>query len=59
MRVSPWLIYAGLIGALIVSLAYYRGFTSDVNAVGPYAIKLFELGQGRNPATGNFSNYPQ
>jgi len=59
MRASPALVYLGLVGILVIALAYYKGFVQDTNAFAPYAIQFFELGQGRNPTTGNFSNYPQ
>lgn len=50
--------YAAIISVAVILLVYYQGLTSDVNSVGPYVIKLAELAQGRNPDTGNFSNYP-
>jgi hypothetical protein len=59
MRANPWLIYLGLVSVLIISLAYYRGLTSDVNSVAPWVIKLFALGQGRDPNTFQFSSYPK
>jgi hypothetical protein len=54
---KPLYVYAGLVGILIILLVYYKGFVNDVNAAGPFALKFFALGQGRNPNTFNFSPY--
>lgn len=57
-KVNPFWIYMGLVSILVITLVYYQGLTSDVNAIGPFAIQGLGLLQGRNPNTYNFSNYP-
>jgi hypothetical protein len=56
-RYGFW-FYVFLLSLAVIAFVYYQGLTADVNAVGPFVIKAAELAQGRNPDTGNFSNYP-
>lgn len=54
---SFW-FYVFILSAMVIAFAYYAGLTADASVVGPFVISLAELAQGRNPATGEFSNYP-
>jgi hypothetical protein len=56
-KFSFW-FWAGLISLAVIAFVYYQGLTSDAQVILPYVIQLGELAQGRNPLTGNFSNYP-
>lgn len=56
-RFSFW-FYLALIGILVIAVVYYQGLTADVSAIGPYLVQFGSLAQGRNPYTGNFSQYP-
>jgi hypothetical protein len=56
-RFTFW-FYVALISILVIAFVYYQGLTSDVKAVAPYLVQLGSLAQGRNPYSGNFSQYP-
>jgi hypothetical protein len=51
------LFWAAILAGFTLALVYYKGLTTDANAVLPYTVQLAELFQGRNPQTGNFSPY--
>lgn len=58
MKSPGILFWIGFISVLVIIAVYYQGLVADTNALGPYAIQVLELAQGRNPSTGNFSSYP-
>ncbi len=56
-NVSFW-VYLFAISILVIAVVYYKGLSTDVAAVAPFAIQAGNLAQGRNPYTGSFSSYP-
>lgn len=51
--------YVFILIALFLVLAYYKGFTSDVNAGGGVVYNILLGLQGRNKSTGAIANYPK
>lgn len=47
-----------LLSALLIVVAYFVGASTDTNSLANGITKLVMAVTGRNPATGNFANYP-
>lgn len=56
--VDRFLFYMFILSLLLIAVAYYAGTQGVVSSVGSALGKLFLIGQGRNPATGQFASYP-
>jgi hypothetical protein len=50
--------YIFILALVLIVLAYSAGGKVLLQAGGPQAANLLEVAQGRNPATGQFANYP-
>lgn len=50
--------YIFLLSALLIIVAYFVGAATETNSLASGLTKLTMAVTGRNPATGNFANYP-
>lgn len=50
--------YIFLLSALLIVVAYFVGAATETNSLANGLTKLTMAVTGRNPATGNFANYP-
>jgi hypothetical protein len=55
---NKFVTYAFYLVALLLILAYYKGFSSNVDSAAGGVNRILRTLQGRDPDTGNFENYP-
>jgi hypothetical protein len=56
---NKFVFYAFIIAVVTLGLVYYKGLTTDAQTVLPFFTQFGLMFQGRNPYSGNFSNYAQ
>lgn len=56
-EIDRLIFYAAILMGLLIIVAYFTGFTSDINQAGGVINKIITTLQGRN-ASGQFAAYP-
>lgn len=53
-----FILYLAILSGIVILVAYNVGAKNVIGAIGSNLQKLFLIGQGRVPSTGQFANYP-